>query len=112
MERVVMDNKDIGEKIKKLRKERHITIVDLGRLVDMSKSTISLWEKGLRRPEYEELEKLAKIFNKSISYFLESDSENTITIMGRNGTHKKFTLTDEQLKVLESLAETTYKKHE
>ena len=105
-----MDNREIGEKIKKLRKERNITITDLGRIVGMSKSTVSMWEQGLRRPEYEELQKLSDFFGKSISYFLESDQQNVVTIIGRNGTHKKFTLDDEQLKALESLAETMCKK--
>lgn len=104
-----MDNKDLGEKIKKLRKQKNITITDLGRLVDMSKSTVCSWEKGQRRPEYEELQKLAKIFGKSISYFLENENRNIVTIMGRNGTHKKYELSDEQLNALESLAETMCK---
>lgn len=99
-----MDNKTLGEKIKKLRREKKITIVDLGRLVNMSKSTVSMWETGQRRPEYEELQKLATIFDKSVSYFLEDDSQNIVTIMGRNGIHKKFTLNDEQLQMLESVA--------
>lgn len=105
-----MDNRDLGEKIHKLRKEKSITLQDLGRLVGMSKSTVSLWEKGQRRPEYEELQKLANIFNKSIAYFLENETQNVVTIIGRNGTHKKFSLNDEQLKALESLAETMCSK--
>ena len=56
-----MDNKNIGEKIRVLRKSRNITINDLGRLVGMSKSTISMWETGQRRPEYEELDDNSKM---------------------------------------------------
>lgn len=107
-----MDNKEIGEKIKKLRKQKNITITDLGRIVNMSKSTVCSWENGQRRPEYEELQKLADLFGKSISYFLESDNQNIVTIIGRNGTHKKYTLSDDQLNALESLAETMCKKDE
>lgn len=100
-----MDNKNIGEKIRVLRKSRNITINDLGRLVGMSKSTISMWETGQRRPEYEELEKLATVFGKSISYFFEDPEQNVVTIVGRNGTYKKFILSEKDLKAIQNLAE-------
>ena len=32
---------------------------------------------------------------KSVSYFLENENRNIVTIMGRNGTHKKYELSDE-----------------
>ena len=107
-----METKELGEKIKLLRKQKHITIESLAKMVNMSKSTVGMWESGQRRPEYEELLKLANIFGKSVAYFLEADNENIVTIMGRNGTHRKFVLSDEQLNALESLAEAMAKKDE
>ncbi len=104
-----MDNKEIGKKIKALRKQKNITITDLARIVDMSKSTVCSWENGQRRPEYEELQKLADLFGKSITYFFESDNQNNVILMSKEGVCKKYTLNDEQIKALESLAETMSK---
>lgn len=100
-----MDNRKLGSKIRKLRKEKGLTIAELGKLVGMSNSTVCMWEKGLRRPEVEGLQKLAELFDKPVSFFLEDNEENVVTILGRNGLSKKFILSEKDLRAVEALAE-------
>lgn len=61
----------IGEKIKKLREERNTTQTILADQLGVSKSLISAYEKGIRKPSLEMLNKLSIIYHVDITYFLE-----------------------------------------
>ncbi|MDR4483186.1 MAG: helix-turn-helix transcriptional regulator [Nitrospirales bacterium] len=64
----------LGEKIRKLRKEKGFTLEQLGDLTDSSKSYI--WELENREPPRPSAEKLAKIAEKlgtTIEYLLDED---------------------------------------
>jgi len=62
--------KFIGEKIKKARKGAGLLQSELAEKLKLKRATMSLIEKGERRTRIAELEKIAEIFNKDISYFL------------------------------------------
>lgn len=67
----------LGGKIKKLRKEKGLTLKQLGELLNLGESTMSMYESGNRSPDYDTLAKLAKIFNCSTDYLLgQSDYKN------------------------------------
>lgn len=59
------DTKDI---IKKLREELNIGQSELADMLDVSPSTISMWETGKRFPTRESCEALADFFNVDIDY--------------------------------------------
>ncbi len=59
-----------GNRLRKLRKERKLTQEQLGELIDLSESTISLYEGNKRQPDYNTLYKLAKFFRVSSDYLL------------------------------------------
>lgn len=65
----------IGSRIKKLRKERKITQVNLGKLIDVSDVTIGFWEKDVNQPKYENLQALAEILETSIEYIKYGQNE-------------------------------------
>lgn len=66
-----------SERLKKLREERGYSMRDLAIKCNISKSTINMYEKGLRNPKYENLESLADLFNVDIDYLMcKTDVEN------------------------------------
>lgn len=62
-----MDNKPLV-RLKELRKKENISLQTLSSLVDISFSSLSAYERGARKPKYEQLEKLANHFHVDIAY--------------------------------------------
>lgn len=60
----------LGERIKKLRKQRKITQEELGKKVNVTKVSISGYENGNRTPDTETLQKIADYFGVSTDYLL------------------------------------------
>jgi transcriptional regulator with XRE-family HTH domain len=54
---------NIGNKIRKLRKEKGLTLEDLSKKTGLSLSYISLIERGLKNPSLRALEKIAECLN-------------------------------------------------
>lgn len=112
----------VGTKIRELRRKRNLIQSELGRLLSVHPSTIAMWENGKRQPEREKLVQISKLFNVTMDWLLSDDAEksieikiptteNTITIMGRNGTHKTYIVNDSQIKALQTFADTLIKKN-
>lgn len=91
----------LGSRIKKIRQEKQLTQAEFGKLLNLSESTISLYESGKRQPEYDTLIKIAELFDVSIDYLL-----------GRTdvSTNPKLTRRDER--EIEKILEETRKKLE
>lgn len=64
------------ENLKKLRKEKGISLKELGAIIGVAESTVSLYENGKRQPDYETLLRLAEYFNVSADYLLRGESES------------------------------------
>ncbi len=62
--------KKVSERIRALRKERHITQTELGNIIGLAKTTISGYETDNSEPDYETLNKLANYFEVSVDYLL------------------------------------------
>lgn len=60
----------LSVRLKKLRKNKHITQAELGKMVNVTKSTVSMWEKGMRKPNTTTLGQLADLFCVSTDYLL------------------------------------------
>ena len=60
----------IGYRLKLLRKQYHLSQIDLGRLLGVSKVSVSSYEKGLRNPSMQTLLTILRIFNVSADYLL------------------------------------------
>jgi len=58
------------DRLKRLREEEEFTQEKLGSLLNVSDATINRYEKGLRNPDPNTLDKLAGIFNVSVDYLL------------------------------------------
>lgn len=60
--------------IRTLRKRKNMTLKELGEIINVSESTISLYENGHREPDFETLIKIAKYFNVTIDYLLGNET--------------------------------------
>ena len=53
-----------------LRKNQNLTMKELGKIIGVAESTISLYETGKREPDIKTLSKLASFFSVSTDYIL------------------------------------------
>ena len=58
------------ERLKTLRLEAKLTQKELAEKLEIGQNTYSYWEKGIRKPVGENLNKLANFFNVSTDYLL------------------------------------------
>ena len=58
------------ERLKELRKEKHLSQAQLAKELQTSQRSISSWETGFREPDFETLELLVKFFGVSADYLL------------------------------------------
>ena len=56
--------------IRALRKEKNLTMKELGKMMGVAESTISMYENGYREPDTKTLIRLADFFNVSTDYLL------------------------------------------
>lgn len=106
-----------GEKFRELRRNKSLSQRGCGELLGVSASTIGMWETGQRFPDTQKLVEISLLFNVTIDWLLDSElenkvvelkipqSENTVTIMGRNGDFRTFILDDARLKALEMVVD-------
>jgi len=59
-----------GDRLKLLRNEKNITQAELAKLLDVSPSTIGMYEQDRRDPDTKTLTFLVKYFNTSVDYLL------------------------------------------
>ena len=59
-----------SERLIELRKTRNLTQQELASYVNVNKQTISQYERGVRRPDFETLSSLCDYFNVSADYLL------------------------------------------
>jgi transcriptional regulator with XRE-family HTH domain len=66
--------KEIGERIKRIRKEKNFTQEELAWKTNLSPNYIGLIERGKKRPSIETLRKISEALEVPISYFFENIS--------------------------------------
>ncbi len=60
----------MNNRIRELRKEKGITMKQLGKVVCLAESTISQYETGKRQPDNEALLKMSEYFGVTVGYLL------------------------------------------
>lgn len=65
-----------GNKLKKLRKDRNLKQEELANLLNISASTIGMYEQGRREPDNATLKKIANFFEVSTDYLLDNYSSS------------------------------------
>ncbi|MCY9764808.1 helix-turn-helix domain-containing protein [Paenibacillus alvei] len=73
-------NINLGARIAELRKKKNLTQYDLGSLLNVSTSTVAMWERGHRDPSSEALSQLSSFFSVSSDYLLGLTDDPTIEL--------------------------------
>jgi len=80
----------LGEKVRKLRQDQHISIKDLCELTGLSKGLISQIERGITGPSVASLWKISQALNVKINYFFDEFTE--VNPVVRKNERKKIQL--------------------
>ena len=59
-----------AQRLVELRKEKKITQDGLAEALHVAKGTVSVWERGIRKPEFDTLESICDLFDVSLGYLL------------------------------------------
>ena len=64
-----------AERIKQLRKKKGISQSELAEVIGVKNNTVSTWERGTRKPDFEALNLLSDYFEVSFEYILGSSDK-------------------------------------
>lgn len=67
---------EFSERLKNLRKQAHLTQVDVAEKLGISQQAYASWERGIKKPTQENLVKIAQILNVSIDYLVGNSDKN------------------------------------
>lgn len=93
----------LGTKLKTLRQQNNMTQLDLANKIGASKSVVCAYENGSRRPSFEILIKLARLFNVTTDYLLGVEQKSAVDLSG---------LTSDERIALQQLIHAMRKKQE
>lgn len=68
---------EFSERFKELRKQAHLTQVELASKLGIVQSSYADWERGKKKPTQENLVKIAQILNVSVDYLVGNSEERT-----------------------------------
>ena len=66
-----------NDRLKELRSKRGLTQPELAKALGISKSSVSMYERGEREPSYDMLETIADYFNVDVNYLLGKETGST-----------------------------------
>ncbi|MDD7148101.1 MAG: helix-turn-helix domain-containing protein [Lachnospiraceae bacterium] len=101
-----MDNVKIGNLICRLRKENHMTQLQLAERMHISDKAVSKWERGNGCPDVSLLPELSRIFGVDLEKLL-SGELNANDILGGNMKKMKFYICPDCGNVIIAMADTT-----
>ena len=98
-----MNLKQIGIKVRKRRKELHITIEKLAELADISVSSVSLLERGrLTDIHFNNLCNIANALDVDLFYLVSNDDNTSLELRKLNKIISKYSR-ERQHKIIESI---------
>lgn len=107
-EKQLQQNKFVGKKIRKYRKELKLTQSQLGEKLGVKDNTISAYERGVIEVPYSKLMTAARIFNISYIELLPLEEDGIIKESASEYlAHAKTTLNEDENKFLEDLIKKT-----
>lgn len=66
---------EFSERLKNLRKQAHLTQVDVAEKLGISQPAYASWERGTKKPTQDNLVKIAQILNTSVDYLVGNSDE-------------------------------------
>ena len=67
---------EFSERLKNLRKQAHLTQVDVAEKLGISQPAYASWERGVKKPTQDNLVKIAQVLNVSIDYLVGNSEEH------------------------------------
>jgi transcriptional regulator with XRE-family HTH domain len=98
-------NMKLNERIRQLRLEQNLTTKKLGKIFNLSESTISLYESGKRTPNKDLLLKMSTFFNVSTDYLLGKSDIPNVELLYNITKVKQFDVIKEIRKTLLQIKE-------
>lgn len=79
---------EFSERLKNLRKQAHLTQVDVAEKLGISQPAYASWERGIKKPTQDNLVKIAQVLNVSVDYLVgnlqeKSDELDNIELLFR-----------------------------
>ena len=109
-------------KIRQLRRQNKMTQIDLANKLGVTAATIAMWENGRRGIDTSTLIKLSNLFNVTTDWLLSTEdktlsiklpqTENTITIIGRNGSFNTYVVDDSKVEAIRKFTEVLAEQNE
>lgn len=72
----------LGDKIREIRLAKKISQVELAKILDVTKQSVSNWENENIQPSIEMLSKIADAFNVSTDFLLSRDNRRYLDVTG------------------------------
>lgn len=72
----------LGDKIREIRLAKKISQVELAKILDVTKQSVSNWENENIQPSIEMLSKIADTFNVSTDFLLSRDDRRYLDVTG------------------------------
>lgn len=72
---------DFGKRLKELRKQKHLSQEELAKQLNISRSSIGMFEQGRRRPDFEMQEVFADYFNVNMDYLFGREDDPDIALV-------------------------------
>ena len=67
-----------AKRVKEQRIKKGLSQPQLAEDIGLTKQTISLWERGVRRPDFETMNKLAQYFGVNMAYLVGQSDDPTV----------------------------------
>ena len=83
---------DFGLRLKELREAKHLSQVDVAKRLDVTRSTISGYERNTIMPRAEQLIKLAVLYNTSVDYMLGITNRSYLYLDGLSASQQQTVL--------------------
>mgnify|MGYP006428516991 CR=1 FL=1 len=99
-----------GSRLKKLRKEKNLTQTELGKIINVSASTIGMYERENRKPTPETLNQIADYFEVTTDYLLGRTNQKYFKQDETISFHAKGELNDEDMKMVKDLIDRLVKE--
>ena len=83
----------LGDRIRELRQKNSLSQGDLAKKLNISRTSVNVWENGGSFPTVPYIIAMAKLFHVTTDYILEMDSPEVINVSNLSESEKKILLT-------------------
>lgn len=91
---------NFAERLRDLRTQRGLSQIELAKRLGLSNSTISMYERGEREPDFETLDLIGDFFNVDVNYLLGKEIGSTYYLDPQAAEMAKEVFDREELRIL------------